>query len=73
MPKVRYVIQGLYGQFNTEDRSWQDWIKEGHNTLKEAQLQKKYYDQAINPKTTERSAPSASRIVKRTIEEEVVE
>jgi hypothetical protein len=67
-----YVVQGLYGELGSDKRVWKDWYKDSVS-LERAQRTRESFDRGINPKTTERSAPSASRIIKRTVVDEILE
>jgi hypothetical protein len=61
---VTFEVQGFYGDFGTTKRSWKTWTGD-YPTRERAEQSKTYFDEGINPKTTEKSAPSASRLVRR--------
>lgn len=76
-PKTYYVIQGLYGELNSDERVWKDWSRESNTAdLARAQAVRANLDRLIGelagPRPN-RTAPTASRIIKRTVIDEAID
>ena len=66
-----YHVEGLYGRLANGARTWQRW--QTVDTLRTARSVTGHFRRTINPRTTERTSPTAARLRRVTTVETVVE